>query len=160
MSVVSKLQFTRASRSSNSWLSKQPQLVQSSKLLVASLSCAELGTVQTQLVHVSLFTNQNTFSAQGHAPLSSNVHQPNLTSKWFERGWTQPRLDFIFTFQYFIGKVKVLYKSLNTKLVAFHGMSDNLAVCRCWDWQQVATTTVFTFIFIYSLLSSLKTKKA
>ena len=160
MSVDSKLQLTQALNSSHGDVNKQHQLVGSSKIVVASLSCAELGTVQPQLVHFSLFTNQNTFSAQGHAPLSSNVHQPNLTSKWFERGWTQPRLDFIFTFQYFIGKVKVLYKSLNTKLVAFHGMSDNLAVCRCWDWQQVATTTVFTFIFIYSLLSSLKKKKA
>ena len=50
MSVVSKLQFTHASRSSHSWLSKQPQLMQSSKLQVASLSCAELGTAQPQLV--------------------------------------------------------------------------------------------------------------
>ena len=50
MSVVSKLQFTHASRSSHSWLSKQPQLVQSSKLLVARLSCPELGTAQPQLV--------------------------------------------------------------------------------------------------------------
>ena len=55
MSVVSKLQFTHASRSSHSWLSKQPQLVQSSKLLVASLSCAELGTAQPQLVNLHLF---------------------------------------------------------------------------------------------------------
>ena len=51
MSVVSKLQFTHASRSSHSWLSKHPQLVQSSKLVVASLSCAELGTAQSQLVY-------------------------------------------------------------------------------------------------------------
>ena len=50
MSVVSKLQFTHASISSRSWLSKQPKLVQSSKLVVASLSCAELGTAQSQLV--------------------------------------------------------------------------------------------------------------
>ena len=50
VSVVSKLQFTHASRSSPSWLSKQPQLVQSFKLVVASLSCAELGTAQLQLV--------------------------------------------------------------------------------------------------------------
>ena len=50
MSLVSKLQFTHASRSSHSWLSRQPQLVQSSKLLVASLSCPELGTAQPQLV--------------------------------------------------------------------------------------------------------------
>ena len=48
MSVVSKLQFTHAFRSSHSWLSKQPQLV----LLVASLSCAELGTAQPQLVFI------------------------------------------------------------------------------------------------------------
>ena len=52
MSVVSKLQLTHASRSSHSWLSKQPQLVKSSKLVVASLSCAELGTAQPQLVLV------------------------------------------------------------------------------------------------------------
>ena len=31
-------------------MSRQPQLVQSSKLVVASLSCAELGTAQPQLV--------------------------------------------------------------------------------------------------------------
>ena len=51
MLTVSKLQFTHASRSSHSLLSKQPQLVQSSKLVVASLSCAELGTAQPQLVN-------------------------------------------------------------------------------------------------------------
>ena len=50
MSVVSKLQFNNASGSSHSWLSKQPQLVQSSKLVVANLSCTELGTAQPQLV--------------------------------------------------------------------------------------------------------------
>ena len=50
VSVVSKLQFTYASISSHSWLSKQPQLVQSSILVVASLSCPELGTAQPQLV--------------------------------------------------------------------------------------------------------------
>ena len=50
MSVVSKLQFTHASRSSHSWLSKQPKLLQSSKLVVASLSCAELGRAQPRLV--------------------------------------------------------------------------------------------------------------
>ena len=50
MSVVSKLQFTHASRSSYSWLSKQPQILQSSKLVEATLSCAELGTAQPQLV--------------------------------------------------------------------------------------------------------------
>ena len=50
MSVVSKLQFTHATRSSHSGLSKQPQLVQSSKIVVASLNCAELGTAQPQLV--------------------------------------------------------------------------------------------------------------
>ena len=50
MSVVSKMQFTRASRSSHRWLSKQPQLVKSSKLVVASLSCADFGTAQPQLV--------------------------------------------------------------------------------------------------------------
>ena len=44
VSVVSRLQFTHASRSSQSWLAKQPQL------LVASLSCPELGTAQPQLV--------------------------------------------------------------------------------------------------------------
>ena len=59
VSVVSKLQFTHASRSSHSWLSKQPRLVQSSKLVVASqltksqwvasLSWSELGTAQPQL---------------------------------------------------------------------------------------------------------------
>ena len=49
MSVVSKLQFTQASRSSHSWLSKQLQLVQSSKLVVAGLSFPELGTAQPQL---------------------------------------------------------------------------------------------------------------
>ena len=62
VSVVSKLQFTHASRSSHSWLSKQPQLVQSFKLLVANLSCAELGTAQPQLVFViicSLYSLQN-----------------------------------------------------------------------------------------------------
>ena len=48
--VFFKLQFTHASRSSHSWLSKQPQLVHSSKLVVASLSCPELGTAQPQLV--------------------------------------------------------------------------------------------------------------
>ena len=52
VSVVSKLQFTHASKSSHSWLSKQPQLVKSSKLVVASLSCAELGTAQPQLVFI------------------------------------------------------------------------------------------------------------
>ena len=50
MSVDSKLQFTHASSSSHSWLSMQPQQVQSSKLMVTSLSCAELGTAQLQLV--------------------------------------------------------------------------------------------------------------
>ena len=50
MSVDSKLQFTHASSFSHSWQSKQPQLVQSSKLVVASLSYAELGTAQPQLV--------------------------------------------------------------------------------------------------------------
>ena len=60
MSVVSKLQFTHASRSSHSWLSKQPQLVQSSKLVVASLSCAELGTAQPQLV-IFIFKNTSSF---------------------------------------------------------------------------------------------------
>ena len=54
MSVVSKLQFTHASRSSRSWLSKQPKLGQSSKLVVASLSCAELGTAQPQLVFYTI----------------------------------------------------------------------------------------------------------
>ena len=54
MSVVSKLQLTHASRSSHSWLSKKPQLVLSSKLVVASLSCAEFGTAQPQLVEVFL----------------------------------------------------------------------------------------------------------
>ena len=49
-SKLRSLHFTHASRSSHSWLSKQPQLVQSSKLVVASLSCAELGTAQPQLV--------------------------------------------------------------------------------------------------------------
>ena len=55
MSLVSKLQFTHAFRSSHSWLSKQPQLVQSSKLVVASLSCPELGTAQPQLVFELFF---------------------------------------------------------------------------------------------------------
>ena len=49
MSVDSKLQFTHASSSSHSWLSMQPQQVQSSKLMVTSLSCAELGPAQLQL---------------------------------------------------------------------------------------------------------------
>ena len=44
MPVGSKLQLIQASGSSLSWLSKQPQLV------VASLSFAELGTAQPQLV--------------------------------------------------------------------------------------------------------------
>ena len=43
MSVDFKLHFTQASSSSQSWLSKQTQLVGSSKVVVASLSCAELG---------------------------------------------------------------------------------------------------------------------
>ena len=51
VSVVSKMQFTHTSRSSHSWLSKQPKLVQSSKQLVASLSCPELGTAQPKLVN-------------------------------------------------------------------------------------------------------------
>ena len=55
VSVVSKLQFTQASISSHSWLSKQLQLVQSSKLVVAGLSFPELGTAQPQLV-LNLFT--------------------------------------------------------------------------------------------------------
>ena len=38
-------------RSSHGLLSKQPQQVQSSKLVVVSLSCAELGTAQPQLVN-------------------------------------------------------------------------------------------------------------
>ena len=50
MLVYSKLQFTHASSFSHSWLGRQLQLVQSSKLVVASLSCAELGTAQPQLV--------------------------------------------------------------------------------------------------------------
>ena len=50
VSVVSKLQFIHASRSSHSWLSKQPKLVQISKLLVGSLSFAELDTAQPKLV--------------------------------------------------------------------------------------------------------------
>ena len=37
-------------RSSHGLLSKQPQQVQSSKLVVVSLSCPELGTAQPQLV--------------------------------------------------------------------------------------------------------------
>ena len=55
VSVVSKVQFTNASGSSHSWLSKQPQLVQSSKLVVTSLSCPELGTAQPQLVIIFVF---------------------------------------------------------------------------------------------------------
>ena len=50
MSVYSNLQFTHASRSSHTLLSKQPQIVQGSKLVLASLSYAELGTAQPQLV--------------------------------------------------------------------------------------------------------------
>ena len=55
MSVDSKLQFTHASSSSHSWLSKQPQQVQSSKRMVASLSCAELGTAQPRPSRSSTF---------------------------------------------------------------------------------------------------------
>ena len=47
--------YKYASRSSHSWLSKQPQLVQSSKLLVASPSCAMLNKAQPQLVYFSIF---------------------------------------------------------------------------------------------------------
>ena len=61
VSVVSKLQFTHASRSSHSWLSKQSQLAQSSKLVVASLSCPELGTAQPQLVQNILLIKKNTW---------------------------------------------------------------------------------------------------
>ena len=50
MPVYSKLQLTQASSSSHNWLTKQPQLVGSSKLVVAGLGCAELGTAQPQLV--------------------------------------------------------------------------------------------------------------
>ena len=48
--VDSMLRLSQAFSSSHSWLSRQPHLVQSSKLLVASLSCPELGTAQPQLV--------------------------------------------------------------------------------------------------------------
>ena len=51
VSAVSKLQFTQASRSIHSWLSKQLQLLQSSKLVVAGLTFPELGTAQPQLVY-------------------------------------------------------------------------------------------------------------
>ena len=62
MSVDSKLQFTHASSSSHSWLSMQPQQVQSSKLMVTSLSCAELGTAQLQLVQYISRVFQGCFS--------------------------------------------------------------------------------------------------
>ena len=55
MPVNFKLQLNQASSFCPSWLSKQPQLVQSSKLLVASPSCAMLGKAQPQLVYFSIF---------------------------------------------------------------------------------------------------------
>ena len=48
------LQPIQASSSSPSWRSKQSQLVGSSKLVVAGLSFAELGTAQPQLVFVCI----------------------------------------------------------------------------------------------------------
>ena len=82
VSVVSKMQFTRASRSSHRWLSKQPQLVQSSKLVVASLSYAELGTAQPQLVFIIIKSNNimifqfdvyNTIATAGNSSICQRI---------------------------------------------------------------------------------------
>ena len=63
MSLDYKLQFILASSSIHSWLSKQSQLVQSSKLVIASLSCAELGTAQPQLV-IIIITSARSITMQ------------------------------------------------------------------------------------------------
>ena len=82
MSVVSKLHFTYASRSSHSWLSKQSKLVQSSKLVEASLSCAELGTAQPQLVFCLFFVSSQMwyYKAQNKKFLSVKNINPSKYS--------------------------------------------------------------------------------
>ena len=83
----SQVQFTHTSRSSHSWLSKQPQLVQSSKLLVASLSCAELGTAQPKLV-----------SSHVHSTYQHSLHELYdlyISSSW---AWASLHLKVIFIF--------------------------------------------------------------